>query len=125
LLAELLRGLETSTSRLRIVNQICNRHRESETGTHLALGNGILNLVNLDLAEPLDLQQCASSRRVNSLPNYQALNPILLSTSTYSNGVISVRLELCNINCADTMGLDCININDEAVLFTVSGSVLQ
>lgn len=34
---------------------------------YLALCDSILDFVNLDLTEALDLQQCATSRRVNSL----------------------------------------------------------
>jgi hypothetical protein len=66
---------------------------------YLALGDGIFDLVHLDLTETLDLQQIATSRRVHR-----------------SNRVIAVGLELGNVDRTDTVGLNRIDVDNEAIL---------
>ena len=71
--------------------------------TYLALGNGILDLVNLDLTEALDLEQVATSSRMHR-----------------SDRVVAISLELRDVDCTDAVRLDRVNIDDEAVLDAVS-----
>lgn len=65
----------------------------------MALSNSILDLVDLDLAEALDLEQIAAS-----------------SSMHRSDGVVPVRFEFRNVNGADTVGLDGVDVNDETFL---------
>jgi hypothetical protein len=62
-------------------------------GTYLTLPDSILNLINLNLTKPLDLEQIAARRRM-----------------------------LRDVDCTDAVRLDRINVDDEAVLIAVGQS---
>lgn len=67
--------------------------------TYLTFCDSILNLIDLDLTVALNLEQTATSGRVHR-----------------SNGIVAIRLQLRNIDCADTMSLNGIDVNNEAIL---------
>ena len=67
--------------------------------THLTLPNRILHLLHLDLTKPLNLEQVASRGRMDG-----------------SNSIVAIRLELGDVDCADAVGLDCVDVDDEPVL---------
>jgi DNA-binding response OmpR family regulator len=74
-------------------------------GTYLTLPDSILNLINLNLTKPLDLEQIAARRRMHR-----------------SDRVVAIRLELRDVDCTDAVRLDRINVDDEAVLIAVGQS---
>ncbi len=67
--------------------------------THLTLRYSIFHLVHFDLAKPLDLQEIATGGRVHR-----------------GDSVVSICFQLCNVDRADAMGLDGVNVDDEAIL---------
>jgi hypothetical protein len=67
--------------------------------TNLAFRDGFLDLVDLDLTEALDLQQVPTRSRMHR-----------------SNRVVAVGLELRDVDSTDAVRLDCVNVDDEAVL---------
>lgn len=74
-------------------------------GTYLTLRNRVLNLIHLDLTEPLDLRQITARSRMHR-----------------GNRVVSVGLQFSNVDRADTMGLNRVDINDESILMRSEGS---
>lgn len=67
--------------------------------TYLTLRKCIFDFVDLNLAKSFDFEQVAASRSV-----YR------------SDRVVAVRLEFRDVNRTDTVCLNRVNINDEAVL---------
>jgi hypothetical protein len=120
LLAELVGSLEASSGWLN-PNQPVSLYAAGAGSAYLTLYNSILDLFNLDLAEPLDLEQCATSGSMDrlrlllgSLDCKARLEP------SHSNCVVAVGLELRNVNRANSVSLDGIDIHDEAFLSNVS-----
>lgn len=74
-----------------------------EKTTYLTLRNSVLDLIDLDFAETLDLEQIPTCCRMHRC-----------------NRVVAVRFELCDVYCANAVCLDCINVDDEAILLKVS-----
>lgn len=67
--------------------------------THLTLRQCILDLIDLDLAEALDLQQIAASGRVHG-----------------GDGVVAIGFELRDVGYTDAVCLDGFNVDDVTVL---------
>ena len=82
---------------LTLLPKLLRRLEASASG--LTLGHGILDLVHLDLAEALDLEQVTPRGRVHR-----------------RDRVVAVRFELRDVDCADAVGLDGVDVDDEAVL---------
>jgi len=122
MLTELVGSLEASSSGLNVKSVCafvehatsCRRdearikqmtNEEGAMKTYLTLCNSILDLIDLDFTEALDLEQIATSRSVNR-----------------RDGIISTVLQLCNINSADTVSLDGIDVDNESFLAGLVGS---
>ena len=67
--------------------------------THLTLCQSFLDLLDLDLAEALDLQQAAAGSRVHRV-----------------DGVVTTSLELIDVACIDAVSLNSLDVDDVAVL---------
>jgi hypothetical protein len=78
-------------------------HTYGHKATYLTLRQCILDLVNFDLTEALDLYQITASGCVHG-----------------GDGVVAVGLELCDVDRAYAVGLDGVDVDDEAVLRTRS-----
>lgn len=63
--------------------------------TYLALGNSVLDLVDFDITEALDLREIATC-----------------SCMYRGNCVISIGLELRDIYRANSMSLDCVDVDN-------------
>jgi len=75
--------------------------------TDLALRDGILDFVDLDLTEAFDLQQVATRRRMHR-----------------SDRVVAIGLEFCDVDSTDAVRLNGIDVDDEAVLSGESAHVV-
>lgn len=67
--------------------------------SYLTLRDGILNLLDLDLTKPFDFQEIAASGSMDR-----------------SNCVVTIRLQLCDVNRSDAVRLNGVNIDNEATL---------
>ena len=76
--------------------------------SHLALRNRILDLIHLDLAEPFDFRETSPRRGVYA-----------------RNCIVAVRLQLRDVDRANAMRLDRVNVDDEAVLLHVTVSQMS
>jgi hypothetical protein len=88
--------------------------------TYLTLANSILNLVYLDLAKPLNLEKSTTSCRVNRLPRLSAYCLLTWITVSHRNRVVAVSFELRDVNRTDAVGLNSIDVDNEAVLYKQS-----
>ena len=74
--------------------------------TNLTLCDCVLHLIHLDLTEPLDLGQVSPRCCMHA-----------------RDGIVAVRFQLRDVNCADTMRLDGVDVDDEAFLSRIQLSV--
>lgn len=78
------------------------------------------DLLNFDLAEALDLQECSAGGTVDGLDGVlSALKSIITFNGwvckSYCHSVEAVGFEFGDISCTDTMGLDAVNVHDEVL----------
>jgi hypothetical protein len=78
--------------------------RLEPASARLTLPHRILDFIHLDLAEALDLEQVAPRGRVHR-----------------GDGVVAVCLELGDVDGADAVGLNRVDVDDEAVLIWEGG----